>query len=154
MYSQRGEILCSELVFGEIEVRNILSWTSMIAGYVQNGFFERGLGTFQQMVSLATQPNAVTLVSILPACAHLEFLTLGKLIHGYAVKLGVDSIIALVNALIALYGKCGNVDTARSLFGKMSVQTWCHGMLRLLLMSRTVMVKMLLSSSVECKLKR
>ncbi|XP_058181358.1 pentatricopeptide repeat-containing protein At2g33760-like [Rhododendron vialii] len=33
MYSQCGETLSSELVFGEMVVRNIVSWTSMIAGY-------------------------------------------------------------------------------------------------------------------------
>ncbi|PSS02022.1 Pentatricopeptide repeat-containing protein [Actinidia chinensis var. chinensis] len=123
MYSQSGETLNSELVFSEMVLRNIVSWTAMISGYVQNGFFRKGLGLFREMVALGTQPNAVTLVSILPACAGLEFLNLGKLIHGYAVKLGVDSDISLTNTLIALYGKSGNVDTARSLFDRMAVRS-------------------------------
>ncbi|GMP36790.1 hypothetical protein CsSME_00008799 [Camellia sinensis var. sinensis] len=71
-------------------VRNIVSWTALIAGYVQNGFFEKGLGIFREMVALGTQPNAITLVNILPACAGLEFLNMGKLVHGCAVKLGPD----------------------------------------------------------------
>ncbi|GMP36922.1 hypothetical protein CsSME_00008858 [Camellia sinensis var. sinensis] len=121
MYSQSGEIFNSELIFGEMVVRNIVSWTALIAGYVQNGFFEKGLGVFREMVALGTQPNAITLVSILPACAGLEFLNLGKLVHGCAVKLGVDSDISLINTLIALYGKCRIVDTARSLFDQMPV---------------------------------
>ncbi|XAR67192.1 hypothetical protein NMG60_11013660 [Bertholletia excelsa] len=123
MYSQSGEILRSELVFREMLVRNIVSWTAMIAGYVQNGYFENGLRVFQEMVTMGTQPNAVTLVSILPACAGLEFLNLGKLIHGYAVKLGVNSDISLTNALIALYSKCGNIDFARSLFDHMPARS-------------------------------
>ncbi|XP_028072859.1 pentatricopeptide repeat-containing protein At1g08070, chloroplastic-like [Camellia sinensis] len=123
MYSQSGEIFNSELVFGEMVVRNIVSWTALIAGYVQNGFFEKGLGVFREMVALGTQPNAITLVSILPACAGLEFLNLGKLAHGCAVKLGVDSDISLINTLITLYGKCGIVDTARSLFDQMPVRS-------------------------------
>ncbi|CAL5328635.1 unnamed protein product [Camellia sinensis] len=113
----------SELVFGEMVVRNIVSWTALIAGYVQNGFFEKGLGIFREMVALGTQPNAITLVNILPACAGLEFLNMGKLVHGCAVKLGVDSDISLINTLIALYGKCGIVDTARSLFDQMPVRS-------------------------------
>ncbi|KAG5532880.1 hypothetical protein RHGRI_027237 [Rhododendron griersonianum] len=64
MYSQCGETLSSELVFGEMIVRNIVSWTSMIAGYVQNGLFEKGLGLFREMVALGTRPNAVTLCGI------------------------------------------------------------------------------------------
>ncbi|KAL7193987.1 hypothetical protein ACSBR2_025598 [Camellia fascicularis] len=118
-----GEIFNSELVFGEMVVRNIVSWTALIAGYVQNGFFKKGLGVFREMVALGTQPNAITLMSILPACAGLEFLNLGKLVHGCAVKLGVDSDISLINTLITLYGKCGIIDTARSLFDQMLVQS-------------------------------
>ncbi|KAK9275430.1 hypothetical protein L1049_022695 [Liquidambar formosana] len=38
----------------------IVSWTAMIAGYVQNGFFGKGLVVFQEMVASGTQPNAVT----------------------------------------------------------------------------------------------
>ncbi|VVA37680.1 PREDICTED: pentatricopeptide [Prunus dulcis] len=74
------------------------------------------------MVASGTQPNVVTLVSILPACATLKFLDLGKLIHGCGIKVGVDSDMALMNALIAFYGKCGNLDTARSLFKGMVVR--------------------------------
>lgn len=42
MYSQCGETLSSEQVFTEMLVRNIVSWTSMIAGYVQSWFLEKG----------------------------------------------------------------------------------------------------------------
>jgi pentatricopeptide repeat protein len=122
MYAQSGETLNSEIVFGEMVVKNIVSWTAMIAGYVQNGFFKQGLGIFWEMVAAGTKPNAVTLISVLPACAGLECLSLGKVIHGYGVKVGLDSDISLMNALIAFYGKCGNVDTARSLFNRMVVK--------------------------------
>ncbi|CAK9144176.1 unnamed protein product [Ilex paraguariensis] len=123
MYSESGETWSSELVFDEMVVRNIVSWTAMISAYVQNGFFDMGLGVFREMMASGTRPNAVTLVSILPACAGLEFLNLGMLIHGYGMKLGVDSEISLVNALIALYGKCGNIDIARYLFDQMAVRS-------------------------------
>lgn len=121
MYSQSGQTLNSELVFSEMVVKNIVSWTSLIAGYVQNGLFEKGLIAFRDMMAVGVQPNAVTLVSVLPACASMEFLNLGKLIHAYSFKLGFISDISLVNTLIALYGKCGHVDIARSLFDRMDV---------------------------------
>ncbi|KAJ8633614.1 hypothetical protein MRB53_026950 [Persea americana] len=122
MYAQNGEASSSELVFDEMGVKNIVSWTAMIAGYVQNGFYLKSLDVFRRMVISGTQPNAVTLVSILPACAGLEYLKLGQLIHGYGIKLGLDSDLPLVNSMIALYGKCGNVEIARSLFDSMGVK--------------------------------
>ncbi|XP_060189110.1 pentatricopeptide repeat-containing protein At2g29760, chloroplastic-like [Lycium barbarum] len=127
LYAQSGETLDSELVFDQMRVRNIVSWTAVIAGYVQNGIPEKGLGIFLKMVNSGTLPNAITLVSVLPACARLECLELGMLIHGYSIKLGVETDVSLVNALIAFYGKCGLVDVARSLFDQMkehSVVSW------------------------------
>ncbi|CAN0886423.1 Pentatricopeptide repeat-containing protein At1g08070, chloroplastic [Linum grandiflorum] len=127
MYSQAGDIFSTEKVFGEMGVRNIVSWTAMVAGYVQNGLYEQGLFLFKEMICLKAQPNAVTLASVLPACASLEFLDLGKMIHVYGIKVGVDSDTSVINSLIALYGKCGRVDTARALFDGMVVKnlvTW------------------------------
>lgn len=122
MYAQSGETSNSEIVFNEMVVKTIVSWTAMIAGYVQNGFYKEGLIVLQDMVASGSQPNVVTLVSILPACASLELLDIGKLIHCQGVKVGVDSDMALMNALIAFYGKCRNLETARSLFDGMTVR--------------------------------
>ncbi|KAF6151776.1 hypothetical protein GIB67_010350 [Kingdonia uniflora] len=122
MYAQSGDILSSELAFEGIVDKNIISWTTMVAGYVQNELYKEGFSIFWRMVSSGTQPNAVTLVSILPACASLDFLDFGKLIHGYGVKVGLDSDIPLVNTLIALYGKSKDAKRARSLFDQMDTR--------------------------------
>ncbi|XP_050369953.1 pentatricopeptide repeat-containing protein At1g08070, chloroplastic-like [Argentina anserina] len=127
MYAQNGETLNSEFVFNEIVVKNIVSWTAMVAGYVKNGFYREGLRVLQDMLASGSRPNVVTLVSILPACASLAYLDLGKLIHCHGVKVGFDSDMSLMNALIAFYGKCGNLETSISLFDGMVVRnlvTW------------------------------
>ncbi|MCL7042445.1 hypothetical protein MKW94_004618 [Papaver nudicaule] len=128
MYSRNGEISSSEMVFSEIVDKDVVTWTSLIAGYVQNGWFMEGLDGFRRMVGLGIQPNAVTLVSILPACAVLNLLSLREMIHGLGIKLGVDSDVSFINTLISTYGKCSvdgndeNVNRARSLFDKMVVR--------------------------------
>ncbi|CAL1354751.1 unnamed protein product [Linum trigynum] len=122
MYSQAGDIINMEKVFSLMGARNIVSWTAMVAGYVQNGLYEQGIGVFKKMICSKAQPNAVTLASILPACAGLEFLNLGEMIHAYGIKVGVDSDTSLTNSLIALYGKCGHLDTSRALFDGMFVK--------------------------------
>nr|XP_043627270.1 pentatricopeptide repeat-containing protein At1g11290, chloroplastic-like [Erigeron canadensis] len=123
MYAQNGDALYSEQAFGDIAVRNVVTWTSMIAAYVQNGFLVKGLMAFVEMLSSGTKPNVVTLVSVLPACVGVEFSNVGMLIHGLGVKLGVDSYVSLTNSLIGLYGKCGRVEIARALFDQMEVRT-------------------------------
>lgn len=127
MYSQNCEISNSELVFFGILVQNVVSWTVLIAAYVQNGFCEKGLSALRDMIVSGIKPNAVTLTSILPTCANLEFLDLGKSIHAYAVKIGIESKTSVVNTLMAFYGKCGDIGTARSLFDQIpdrSLVSW------------------------------
>ena len=62
MYAQGGETLSMEMVFGEMGVRNIVSWTAVIAGYVQNGFFKQGLEILREMIRSGARPNAITMV--------------------------------------------------------------------------------------------
>ncbi|GFS33780.1 tetratricopeptide repeat (TPR)-like superfamily protein [Actinidia rufa] len=114
MYSQSGETLNSELVFGAMILRNIVSWTAMIAGYVQNGFFRKGLRLFREMVALGTQPNAVTLVSILPGlCWHAGLVDEGRkyfksMTEDYLITPGLEHCACLVDLL----GRAGQLMEA------------------------------------------
>ncbi|XP_072971618.1 pentatricopeptide repeat-containing protein At4g21300-like [Typha angustifolia] len=123
MYSQNGEVSNSELVFGEMVDKNVVSWTAMIAGYAQNCFSEKALSVFGSMVASGMQPNEITIVSVLPALKGVECLNSGRTIHGFVIKLSLNSFISLANALIAMYGKCGSVDVASSLFEEMPVRS-------------------------------
>ncbi|GAA0138277.1 hypothetical protein LIER_00054 [Lithospermum erythrorhizon] len=124
MYAQCGVMLDARLVFCEMGVRNIVSWTAMISGYVQNGMLEEGLDTLRELVVAGdNKPNAITLASALPACSLSKYFYLGMVIHCYGVKLGLEKDVTLVNGLIAFYGKCGNVKKARSLFNNMEVRS-------------------------------
>eukprot|EP01018_Ginkgo_biloba_P030295 Gb_23124 [translate_table: standard] len=66
--------------------------------------------------------NLATMVSVLPACAHLAALQQGKLNHAYILRKGFESDISVMNALIDMYAKCGNIDLARHLFDKMTTR--------------------------------
>ncbi|XP_011625368.1 pentatricopeptide repeat-containing protein At3g12770-like [Amborella trichopoda] len=123
MYSQAGELENSWLIFNQIPAKNTMSWTAMVAGKAQNGFFRQALEVFYQMTVSGSRPNSITLVSVLPACANLEDFNLGKSIHGWAIKLGLGSDVSLTNSLIALYAKCKDLATSRSLFNGMREKT-------------------------------
>ncbi|KAH0454039.1 hypothetical protein IEQ34_018363 [Dendrobium chrysotoxum] len=127
MYFQSGEISDAELVFCGMGERSIVSWTAMVAGYAQNCVFGKAMSVFQKMIDLGIQFNEITLVSILPACNELGYFSLGRSIHDVVIKSGLGSYISLANALIAMYGKCGESEAAKSLFETMPVRslaTW------------------------------
>ena len=49
MYAKCGEIESSCRVSDGLNMRNVVSWTSMISGYVKNGLNEEGLVVFNRM---------------------------------------------------------------------------------------------------------
>ncbi|KAG2556544.1 hypothetical protein PVAP13_8NG202602 [Panicum virgatum] len=53
-------------------------------------------------------------------CWGQEWLDAGEMVHGFVIKLGFDANIPLVNALIAMYGKCGSIAMAEALFEGMT----------------------------------
>ena len=106
MYFQEGEVADAELVFAESHgsSRTVMSWTAMVAGYMQNYFFGEAVALFGTMVAEGVLPNEITLISFLPCLQGQEWLYAGEMVHGFVIRLGFDANIPLANALIAMYG--------------------------------------------------
>eukprot|EP01018_Ginkgo_biloba_P030291 Gb_23126 [translate_table: standard] len=122
MYAKCASVEIARQFFDKMSKRDVISWNAMIAGYTQNGHANEGLTLFQQMQLESVKPDLTTMVSVLPACAHLAALQQGKLNHAYILRKGFESDISVMNALIDVYAKCGNIDLARHLFDKMTTR--------------------------------
>ena len=55
-------------------------------------------------------------MSVLPGCSSYAGLMAGKQIHGYAIRKELSHDVALCNALIDMYSKCGSLNCARQVF--------------------------------------
>ncbi|KAA8536539.1 hypothetical protein F0562_029017 [Nyssa sinensis] len=119
-YMKDGMIQVAEDLFGRMSNRNIVSWTAMISGYTQNGLAEQALGLFDEMLQEGSEvkPNWVTIMSVLPACAHSAALERGRRIHNFARGIGLDSNSSVQTALVAMYAKCGSLVDARFCFDR------------------------------------
>ncbi|XP_068655198.1 pentatricopeptide repeat-containing protein At5g66520-like [Aristolochia californica] len=117
-YMKHGEISMAEELFGRNSNKNIISWTAMISGYTQNGLGNKALALFDEMVKVDSEakPNWVTVVSVLPACAHFSALEQGVRIHNYVKSVGFDKNSLVQTALAAMYAKCGSLSDARRCF--------------------------------------
>ncbi|XWS34159.1 hypothetical protein CRYUN_Cryun21dG0016200 [Craigia yunnanensis] len=120
MYAKCGEIECSRKVFSEILYGNVVSWTSMIAGYVQNNCAKEALVLFNRMREAMVESNQFTLGSLVTACGKLGALHQGKWVHGYVIKNGIELNSYLVTAILDLYVKCGSIRDACSVFETLS----------------------------------
>ncbi|XP_020086163.1 pentatricopeptide repeat-containing protein At3g57430, chloroplastic-like [Ananas comosus] len=129
MYAKCGEMEKAELLFDGIQKRDIIAWSAMVSAFVQTGCPRKAISLFQEMQMDGIRPNRVTLVSVLPACADLPDLNLGKSIHCFALKSKPDRVldVSLGTALVAMYAKCGSFRSARTLFDGLlhkDVVTW------------------------------
>lgn len=119
-YMNNGDVEGCEKLFQEMPERNIFSWNALIGGYAHNGMFFEVLSTFKMMLHKCDlQPNDATLVNVLTACARLGALDLGKWVHLYAENSGYKDNIFVCNALIDMYAKCGMIESATDVFGKL-----------------------------------
>ncbi|KAK0607239.1 hypothetical protein LWI29_011999 [Acer saccharum] len=121
MYAKCTQVEDSQRVFGLLPRRDGISWNSIIAGCVQNGMFDEGLKFFRQMLLAKIKPRHVSFSSIMPACAHMTTLHLGKQLHGYIIRNGYDDNVFIASSLVDMYAKCGNIRLARCIFDKMEL---------------------------------
>ncbi|XP_019445374.1 PREDICTED: pentatricopeptide repeat-containing protein At5g65570 [Lupinus angustifolius] len=116
MYSRCNMVEDCIKVFNMLAYASQVTWTSFIVGLVQNGREEVALSIFREMIRCSVSLNPFTLSSVLQACSSLAMLEVGEQIHAINVKIGVDGNKYAGAALINLYGKCGNVSKAESVF--------------------------------------
>eukprot|EP01018_Ginkgo_biloba_P028506 Gb_30190 [translate_table: standard] len=120
MYVKCETIELARHAFDKLSYKTVGSWNAMIAGYAQSGHANVALKLFLQMQLAGMKPDAFTIGSVLLACAHLAALQLGKEVHDYIVRNGFESDVFVGNALVAMYAKCGSMETAKRAFDKIS----------------------------------
>ncbi|KAK7322552.1 hypothetical protein VNO77_25937 [Canavalia gladiata] len=123
MYFKCGSVRTARLVFKGMSSKNVVSWNTLIDGYVQNGESEEAFATFLKMLNEGVEPTNVTMKGALHACANLGNLEQGRFVHKMLdqKKLGFD--VSIMNSLISMYSKCKRVDIAASVFNNLKQKT-------------------------------
>ncbi|XP_030507151.2 pentatricopeptide repeat-containing protein At3g62890 [Cannabis sativa] len=126
-YMKSMKIHAARCVFDHITEKNIISWMTMISGYVQGGHYNESLQLFREMRLQNVMVDEVLLVTVLSACTHVEDYKLGKSIQSLAVRCGIMAEGLLGNALIHFYAKFGEPKEAQLIFEQLpnkSTASW------------------------------
>ncbi|CAK9154412.1 unnamed protein product [Ilex paraguariensis] len=115
-YGECGEVDLGKKVFDEMCERNVVSWTSLICGYARRDKQKEAVSLFLEMVEEGIEPNSVTMVCVISACAKLRDLELGERVCAHVGDSGLKVNTVMVNALVDMYMKCGAIDKAKRLF--------------------------------------
>ncbi|KAJ6677878.1 PENTATRICOPEPTIDE REPEAT-CONTAINING PROTEIN [Salix viminalis] len=122
-YSKCGLVGCARRVFDGMEEKNVVSWNCLITCYEQNGPANEALEAFRRMIEHGSEPDEVTLASVVSACATLAAFKEGVQIHARVMKSEkFRNDLILGNALVDMYAKCGRVNEARCVFDRMPVR--------------------------------
>ncbi|XP_022725495.1 LOW QUALITY PROTEIN: pentatricopeptide repeat-containing protein At1g03540-like [Durio zibethinus] len=106
-------------VFDGLFVKDVISWTSMISGYVKAGKPESSLEMFFEMWGSGVEPNGFTLSTVIKACSVLGKLRLGCCFHGVVMKRGFDMNRVISSALIDFYGRNCQLNEVCQLFDEL-----------------------------------
>ncbi|CAK7336078.1 unnamed protein product [Dovyalis caffra] len=116
LYMKAGDVDDALRVFEEMPKDDVIPWSFMIARYAQSELSEEATELFCRMRQTLVLPNQFTLASLLQACASLVDVQLGKQIHCHVVKVGLDTNVFVLNALMDMYAKCGRMENSMQLF--------------------------------------
>ncbi|KAL6281307.1 hypothetical protein ACE6H2_018188 [Prunus campanulata] len=143
-------------VFDRIPHKTVVTVNCMLSGFVKNNLFDAGLGLFNEVLrcgfGLELKPNYVTSVILISGCVEFDEFSVGKGLHSYCCKTGLDLVnevvhgymttwgteitVAISTALTNLYCKCGQIACAKKVLDEVpddNIALWnsmIHGYIR------------------------
>ncbi|KAG7632990.1 Pentatricopeptide repeat [Arabidopsis suecica] len=135
-YSKAGDMEMARVMFDKMPLpaKNVVTWTIIIAGYAEKGLLKEADRLVDQMVAAGLKFDAAAVISILAACTESGLLSLGMRIHSILKRSNLGSNAYVLNALLDMYAKCGNLKKAFDVFNDMpkkdlvSWNTMLHGL--------------------------
>ncbi|XP_038983738.1 pentatricopeptide repeat-containing protein At4g35130, chloroplastic-like [Phoenix dactylifera] len=127
VYARSDFIGLARRLFDEMLVRDVVSWTSMISGYVEIGDTQEPLRLFHEMQREGLEPSSVTLAVILRACGVVEDVVGGSQLFSFVIKKGFESHELVQNSLLMVFSKAGCFKEMKELFSRIqmkSVVSW------------------------------
>ncbi|XP_050379178.1 pentatricopeptide repeat-containing protein At2g03880, mitochondrial [Argentina anserina] len=127
MYAKQENMESALEMFRHMPDKDVISWTSLVTGYAQNGSHDKALKLFCEMRDAGIYPDQIVIASILSASAELTLLEFGQQIHANFIKSGLQASLSVDNSFVTMYAKCGCLEEATRVFNSMQVQnviTW------------------------------
>ncbi|CAL9013044.1 unnamed protein product [Prunus brigantina] len=119
LYAENGCSIEVFRVFDTMPERNVVSWNSLIASFARRDQVFESLDSFRRMQGEGMGFSWVTLTTILPVCGRLTALHCGKEIHAQIVKSTKRPDVPVLNSLIDMYAKSGEIDYCKRVFERM-----------------------------------
>ncbi|PKA51610.1 Pentatricopeptide repeat-containing protein [Apostasia shenzhenica] len=118
-YGKCGFLEDAMKVFDEMPERNVITWNSLMVGFIQNSMDEEAAKIFGNLRNDGIQPTRANIASFLSASSNLRALAEGKQGHALAVMLGLELDGILGTSIVNFYCKLGLIEDAELIFYRM-----------------------------------
>ncbi|KAF7824895.1 pentatricopeptide repeat-containing protein [Senna tora] len=121
LYASCGYMDEAHDLFDQMSKRNesAFPWNSLISGYAEVGLHDDAIALYFQMVEEGVQPDMFTFPRVLKACGGIGSVQVGEEVHRHVARSGFSNDGFVLNALVDMYAKCGDIVKARKVFDKM-----------------------------------
>nr|KYP76558.1 Pentatricopeptide repeat-containing protein At2g20540 [Cajanus cajan] len=123
MYAKCGVIVSAVDVFNCLDVKDIITWNTIINGLAMHGYASDALRLFEEMKGAGEKPDGVTFVGILSACTHMGlvkdgFLHFQSMVDDYSIVPQIEHYGCMVDLL----GRAGLIGQAVDFVRKMPME--------------------------------
>jgi pentatricopeptide repeat protein len=120
-YSKLGSTEEALSIFKMIEQKDVVAWSAMLSCYSQAGNCHGATNLFIKMSKHGMKPNEFTISSVIDACASpTAGVDQGRLFHAVSIKYRYQDAIWVGSALVSMYARKGSIDSARSVFERLT----------------------------------
>ncbi|KAK4599893.1 hypothetical protein RGQ29_009797 [Quercus rubra] len=128
-YAKSGNIIYSRTIFDGLASKDIITWNSLIGGYVLHGHADTALDLFDQMKKFGVRPNRGTFANIIVAYSLAGMVDKGEkafssITEEYQIIPGLEHY----SAMVYLYGRAGRLVDAIDFIEEMPIEpdsfTW------------------------------
>jgi pentatricopeptide repeat protein len=95
VYAKAGDLDMAWVLFQCLPEKDVVAWTTVIAGYGMHGHARTAILLYDRMVELGAKPNSVTIASLMYSCSHAGM---------------IDESLRLFNDLCNVHGLMPNAD--------------------------------------------
>ncbi|KAK6151295.1 hypothetical protein DH2020_013930 [Rehmannia glutinosa] len=112
MYAKCGCIEKAHEVFEAMPVKDAKAWSSMIVGFAIHGLAKEALETFAKMEEAKVEPNHVTLIGVLSACAHGGLVVEGRKYWSTMLESGIEPSMEHYGCMVDLFCRANQIEEA------------------------------------------
>lgn len=119
MYVKCGAFGYAEMVFSMMPARDVISWSALILGHGLNGHASAALNLFEEMSEEGMEPNSVTFLGVLSACAHAGMVEKAWAFFDRMKQCGIEPELKHYALMADALGRAGQLAEAESFIEEM-----------------------------------